>query len=134
MRHWIFVIRDDYSVFNKRIEHKKWPIFHSTKLRTFLEIGDDIIFYQAGLEGQIFLGTAVLKTIGEKISDEMTYFVDLEGIDIWKKQPSIRNLIKKLNFIKNKEHWGLNLQGGILKIDDKDYALILKESKKLKQK
>ncbi len=134
MRYWVFVIRDDESVFNKRIENKKWPIFHSTKFRTFLEIGDKIVFYKAGEHGQIFLGTAILKTKGLEIPDKMMFYVDLEAIDIWTKSPSIRNQIKNLSFIKNKEHWGLNLQGGILKMKKNDYFLILEEAKKLEQK
>ena len=134
MSYWIFVIRDDDSVFDNRIKQKKWPLFQSTKFRTCLEIGDNIIFYKAGKNAQIFLGSAVIKNPGEEISGKMVYNADLEEIDIWKKQPSIRNLIKNLRFIKNKEHWGLNLQGGIIEVDDKDYSLILKESKKVNRR
>lgn len=132
MSHWIFVIRDDESIFKKRIKVKTWPIFAATKFQTFLEVGDDVIFYQAGLHGQKFLGTAILKSKIKKIPDRIDSYVDIDNIDIWKNTPNIRKLIPDLGLIKNKTHWGLDLQGGILQLDDKDHSLIIMESKKLK--
>ena len=134
MRHWIFVIRADESVFKKRIEQKKWPIFHATKFRVFLEICDNVIFYKAGEGGQKFMGTAVLKSQATPIPDKVDYYVDMEKIDIWKNHPSIRNLIPDLGFIKNKDHWGLYVQGGVLRIEKNDYSTILKAAKKLERK
>jgi len=134
MNHWVFVIKDDEFVFKKRIEHKKWPIFSSTKFRKYLEIGDSIIFYQAGKHGQKFLGTAIMKSKVKPILDRMDYYVELENIDLWKTQPSIRSIISKLSFIKNKIYWGIYFQGGVLKIDKKDHSIILKEVEKSKTK
>jgi len=131
MNTWIFVIKGDESMFRKRIEQKKWPIFKDTNFRTCLEIHDDVIFYQAGKNTQKFLGTSSLKTKVKPILEQMDFYIELNEINIWKKQPSIRGLIPKLNFIKNKTHWGLNLQGGILKIDRIDYNKILREFKKM---
>ena len=133
MHHWIFVIRDDEFIFNKRIQHKKWPLYPFTKFRTYLEVGDKIVFYQAGKRGQKFLGCGVIESESKPIPDKIDYFVEMGEIEIWKKTPSIRDLIPHLGFIKNKEHWGLYLQGGILKIEKKDYSIILKESEKLKK-
>lgn len=134
MNHWIFVIKDDETVFKKRIQNKIWPIFSGTKFQTFLEVGDDVIFYQAGLNGQRFLGRTTLKSKVIKIPEKINSYIEIDETDIWKKPLSIRNLISKLNFIENKTHWGLDLQGGILQLNDKDYTLIIKESKRPKQK
>jgi len=134
MHHWIFVIRDDEFVFKKRIKNKTWPIFASTKLQTFLAVGDDVIFYQAGLHGQKFLGTAIIKSNLKKIPEKIDFYVDIDEANIWKNPPSIRGLIPKLDLIKNKIHWGLDLQGGILQLNEKDHTLIVNESEKLKRK
>lgn len=134
MNHWVFVIKDDELIFKKRIEHEKWPIFSGTKFRKFLEVGDSIIFYQAGKHGQKFLGTAKMKSEVKPIPDRMDYYIELDKIDLWKKQPSIRGIVSKLSFIKNKMHWGLYLQGGVLKMDKKDHNTILKEFKKINVK
>jgi len=134
MNYWVFVIRDDQFIFDKRIEHKKWPLYRATKFRKFIQIGDNVVFYQAGKHGQKFLGTAVIKSRSKPIPNKMDYYVDMYRIKIWNNAPSIRNLIPNLEFIKNKVSWGLSLQGGVLKINEKDRAVILKEAKKLKQK
>lgn len=134
MSHWIFVIRDAEFVFKKRIQDKIWPIFLSTKYQTFLEIGDDVIFYQAGLGGQKFLGTAIIKSKLKKIPGKIDFYVDIDDVGIWIRPPNIRGLISDLNLIKNKTHWGLNLQGGILRLNEKDRSLIINESEKLNRK
>ena len=130
MNQWIFVLNDDISVLNKRSKAKRWPIFHRTINKKYLEIGDHIIFYQAGNGGQKFLGTAVNNSKVQSIQDSIDGFVDIDKIDIWKKDLSIRNILSDLNFIKNKEHWGAYLQGGVLRLNKQDYALILKAAKK----
>ena len=123
MNNWIFVIKDDESVFKKRINGKTWPIFAATKFQTFLEIGDNVIFYQAGLSGQKFLGTAMIKSKIKKIPGKIDSYVEIDHVKIWEKYPSIRGLISDLDLIKNKTHWGLNLQGGILQLNEKDHSL-----------
>jgi len=134
MNHWVFVIRDDETVFKKRIEAKKWPLYPLTKFQKYLEIGDQITFYQAGKHAQQFLGTAEVKSKVKPIPGKIDNYIDIDRIDIWKKQPSIRDIVSKLSFIKNKGHWGLYLQGGILKVARKDHSTILKEAEKLKTK
>jgi|APSaa5957512535_1039671.scaffolds.fasta_scaffold75676_2 hypothetical protein len=134
MRQWVFVIRDEEIVFKKRIKQKMWPLYRGTKFQTFLEIGDKIVFYQAGLGGQIFLGTAEVKSEVKQIPKKIDSYIDLDKINIWKKHPSIRNMVAKLSFIKNKEHWGLYLQGGILRMEKKDYTTIINAAKELEVK
>ena len=58
MSYWLFLITDGLEVFKKRIDSKTWPIFNQTAHKKELDIGDAIIFYKAGSDGQKFLGTA----------------------------------------------------------------------------
>lgn len=132
MNHWIFVIRDEALVFDKRIDNKKWPLYPATKFRKYLKIGDEIIFYQAGKYGQKFLGTAAVNSKIKLIPDKIDYYIDMDKIKIWKNPPSIRNLLPKLGFIKDVSHWGLYLQGGILKSSEKDFSAIIEETEKIK--
>lgn len=130
MSHFIFVIKDEESVFNNRVEHKKWPLYLGTKFQKYLKIEDHIIFYQAGKNGQKFLGTAMIKSKVKPDPDKINFYIDIDRIDIWKKPLSIRNILSKLDFIKYKNNWGIHFQGGIVRLDEKDYSVILQEGKK----
>lgn len=46
-------------------------------------------------------------------------------MDVWTRPKPIRPLLKKLSFIKNVDHWGPYLQGGVRKISESDYKAIL---------
>ena len=43
---------------------------------------------------------------------------------------SIYDVKEKLSFITKKKKWGAAMQGGIIKISEKDYGLIVKEMSK----
>lgn len=82
----------------------------------------------------MFLGTAVVVSPARiDKSDESaklfltpgTYRVDIRDIQIWERSKPIRPLLKKLSFIKNEEHWGPYLQGGVRKISEGDYKVII---------
>ena len=134
MSNWIFVIKDDENVFKKRIKHKKWPIHLGTNFQKSLKIEDKIVFYQAGKDGQKFLGTATVRSEVKPNRDKIDYYIDIDNINVWKKQPSIRDIISKLSFILNKNHWGVYFQGGVVKMDEESYSVILMEAEKLKSK
>ena len=137
MQHWIFVLLP-FSDFNRGdIAHTlckaqntgRWPIGRNTVNRFKILKGDQILFYLAGDGGKKFTGSAALSS--NLIIDECNQneYVQLENIYFWKKPLPIRELIKELTFIKNKEHWGLNFQGGLIRITESDYSLILKKAK-----
>jgi len=130
MNHWIFVIKDDETVFDLRIKEKKWPIYPGTKFQKYLKIGDIIVFYRAGQHGQYFLGTALVNSKVKSMADKIDLHIDIDKIGVWKERPSIRKILSQLSFIKNVNYWGLDFQGGVLKIKEKDYSVILKEVKK----
>jgi len=124
-------MKDDESIFDLRIKEKKWPIYPGTKFQKYLKIGDIIVFYRAGEHGQYFLGTALVNSKVKPIPDKIDLHIDIDKIDVWKERPSIREILSQLSFIKNIDHWGLHLQGGVLKINKKDHSIITKEAKKL---
>ena len=134
MTKWIFVINDDETVFEKRIKSKTWPMFPGTKHKTEVKIGDIIIFYRGGNNGQIFLGTAKISSELKSIPGKLDDVFEIDDIVLWKKHPSIRDMLPKLQFIKNKTHWGLCLQGGILEPSKKDLELILDSAEKINVK
>lgn len=134
MNHWIFVIKDDERVFDLRIKQKKWPIYPATKFQKYLKIGDIIMFYRAGKYGQYFLGTALVNSKVKPTPDGIDLHIDIDKIDVWKERPSIRGMLSQLSFIKSQEYWGLYLQGGVVKINKKDYSIIIKEPKKIETK
>jgi len=49
MPHWIFVISNSDSEFEKRMKKKEWPIFSFTANRKKLESDDSVVFYKAGI-------------------------------------------------------------------------------------
>lgn len=128
------MIRDEEIVFKNRIQSRTWPIFPGTKHQTEVKIGDMLIFYQGGLNGQIFLGTAKITSELKSIPGKIDDIFEIDDIVLWKKPPSIRDMLSKLQFIKNKTSWGLNLQGGILKPTNNDFNLILDRAEKINVK
>lgn len=135
MSYWIFLTMEDESVFKKRIANKSWPISKRAKYQSHITIGDNIIFYQGGMGRQRFLGTAEIKSPPKNIPEKIDHYVDIENIEILPTPLGIRNLLPKLELIKNQDYWGLYIQGDIVKLNKNDYLLILKEfSKLMKQK
>ncbi len=63
------------------------------------------------------------------LSQPIEKIVILKSVYI-KKPVSIYKVKDKLSFIIKKKKWGPSMQGGILKITDKDYDLIVKEMNK----
>ena len=124
---WIFVITSDYKEFEKRTNDKKWPIFSNTAHKKVLKVGDRILFYKGGADGQKFLGRANLASALKRLNDLNSY-VMLSDIEVWKKQPSIRHMIPDLTFVVHKQMWGIHLQGGVITLFDRDYDYISSRS------
>jgi predicted RNA-binding protein len=134
-QYWIFVSlpfsdfnRGDINVTMRKVQATgKWPIGKNTVNRKQLSKGDMILFYLAGEEGKKFIGSGELLsdlTVNEKNFDS---FVTLGNMKLWKNQIAITDVLNELSFIKNKKHWGLHFQGGIVRIPEKDFRLILRK-------
>ena len=122
--YWIFVISDSRDVFADRLDGKRWPLFPNTRYKRQLSSGDRIVFYEAGMDGQRFLGTCTIASLPYQIKGKMDSFLDLDDISVWSGDRSIRPLIGKLDFITDPVNWGASLQGGVIKISRGDYCLI----------
>lgn len=127
--YWLFTIKDEDEVFEKRIKGKTWPLYNRTRLRRSILPGDKIIFYKAGSNGQKFLGKAEIKSEVKKIK-LLTFSVKLKNIKIWDKEVRITKLLHDLSFIKNPNFWGVYLQGGIIRMTERDHDTIVSYSKK----
>lgn len=140
--YYIFIVTDQTKYGKSRfasetysflMEKKAWGFGKNTSHRRKLKSDDRIIFYQAGGEGQKFLGTAILASGAYKDAsskdlflDPETYKIDLKNIIIWEKPKPIIQLIENLSFIKNKKIWGAYFQGGCRKINKDDFKKIAK--------
>jgi|APSaa5957512535_1039671.scaffolds.fasta_scaffold289845_2 hypothetical protein len=124
MNLWIFVIKDSDNEFQNRIKNKQWPIYNKTRNRNNIGVGDSVLFYKAGIDGQRFLGRAIIKTNLKKHT-MFEYFLELDEISVWKKSILIKPLIPDLDFIENKNCWGIYFQGGVMSISEKDFNTIV---------
>ena len=127
MNRWIFVIKGSDEEFQSRVKTKKWPIFNKTQNRKKLAIGDFIVFYKAGINGQRFLGSATIKT---ELKEQTTfkYFLEMDKISVWKNPVAMKQIIAKLDFVKNKNSWGNYFQGGVRAVSEKDFFIITNQN------
>jgi hypothetical protein len=51
--------------------------------------------------------------------------LDLANIDIWKDPKPVVDMLQRLEFISNKDHFGVHFQGGVKRIDEADYYTIV---------
>ena len=121
------------KIYHSLMHKSVWGLHPRTANRANFHKGDFLIFYLGG-KHQSFLGTAVTTSVAyldkKKSSQSLflnpgTYSVDLKNIDVWERPKPIRPLLKQLTFIKNIEHWGPYLQGGVRKISEFDYKVII---------
>ena len=122
----MLVISDTDKEFKKRIVEKRWPIFINTTNKKKLRAGDLAVIYKAGEGGQAFLGTAEVKSEFKQDSNHMDGYMNIDSFKVWKKPKKIIPILDKLDFIKNKTHWGIYMQGGVKEISEKDYLLMIK--------
>src|SRR3972149_1015576 len=115
MANWIFTINAEEGEFKKRIDRKQWPIFKRTPCRKSIDEGDRVVFYKAGKNGQIFLGTARLTSYSKKVS-QLNYVVEFKDVKRWRKGANIKNLVHELEIIGNPVLWSCYMQGGIKNI------------------
>ena len=136
---WIFVYNGDekygHSSFKTRIRDSHWGLYKFTQNRTKVQEADNILFYKAGQGGQRFLGTANVETLPFSVTKLLVakypslagfdYCMKLMNLDIWQTPVPMRNVAEKLHFIKNKEKYGVYLQGGIKSISERDYKTVI---------
>jgi predicted RNA-binding protein len=138
--YYCFITSDNqgvaYNIFLKRIKEKKWVTYLKTLNYSSLKENDQIIFYIAGssINRQTFVGNAMVEKVNltknnfivdpDDVKKQISSIIDLKNINIFKKPVGVKELIEKLDFIKNKYNWGMFFHGGIREMNKKDYELI----------
>mgnify|MGYP001331816888 FL=1 len=109
------------EIFRDRIKKNRWPIYDKTPQLLNVKVGKNVIFYIAGTgeNKQSFVGTARIK---KRIYSEsnmldpnqefrkVIFFIEFENLKLFDKSINIKDHIEKLDFIKNKEKYGLYFQ------------------------
>ena len=120
---------DAYTIFKRRIDEKKWPMYWSTKYQNTIKDGDKLIFYIAGVNKfrQCFVASAKVEKIShekettidpDKVQVQVTSYIHITDIKLFKEEVFIKNILSNLNFIQNKKNYGLYFVGGVTKIDE----------------
>lgn len=138
MRYWVNVISSNHV--KKGIEGGFTQYGHGKRsaLET-LAPGDIIVFYSAR-ETVARNSPAVQRfTAHATASENPVYQVEVSStFKPWRKDVQftpeskirpvdIRPLIQRLNFIKDKKHWGMAFRRGLFEITERDYEVIAKE-------
>ena len=131
--------RSGFDIFNERVQENKWPIYNKTPQLRNVKEGKNVVFYIAGAgeKRQSFIGSAKIKLIIENKNTtvdtnqefkQVLFYVEFKELKIFDKDVNIRDHIDNLDFIENKEKYGLYFQGGICKIDQQSYKYIQSKS------
>jgi predicted RNA-binding protein len=146
MNHWIFAVVShkgpDYTVaaqdiYNTRMGDKFWGLNPKTPNLRNLQRGDKVVFY-LGQPEKAFTGTATLVStaveLDEEQKEQLTHGLDiyradtgvyLEDVHKWEERKPIDDLLARLSFVKKKERWQAYFQGGVIRISEEDFQLIM---------
>ena len=131
--------KSGFDIFNERVQENKWPIYNKTPQLKNVKEGKNIVFYIAGdgEKRQSFIGSAKIKSIinnkntavdANQEFKQVLFHVEFKELKIFDKDIKIKDHINNLDFIKNKEKYGLYFQGGICKIDQQSFNYIQSKS------
>jgi len=145
-RYFVFIVNEGQGVhgklpareiYERLMRLEVWGIGERTPYRKELCKGSRVVFYQAGKGGQKFIGTATIASELRPMSDARAaarravgieparHDLDLANIDIWKDPKPVVDMLQRLEFISNKDHFGVHFQGGVKRIDEADYYTIV---------
>jgi len=134
MFHWVFVATEysDYNtgtireILKKLVDEKRWKIGLKTPNRSKLRPGDKILFYASGEGKKEFVASGELDS--EFLSNDNRIYghVELKNILIFEKTVRIKPILDKFSSFKNNRYWGLFFQGGVRKISQKEYNLVIR--------
>jgi len=123
--------KDAIEIFKKRISENLWPIYHRTNQFRKIKKNIDVIFYLAGtgVSAQNFIGVAKIKKTSEpNTNDEeeskIKFYVSFKNIKKFNNYVSVKKYLNKLEFVNNKEKYGLSFQGGVTEVDEKSFKLL----------
>jgi hypothetical protein len=118
-----------------------WLASRYTPYRRVYKYGDRVLLYSAGPKARYFLGDAVVsgpvtettekeKQIAHRLGLEgFEERIPLEAVHLWENPLPLKPLVNRLQFIKDKKNWGLNLRNAAARIPEEDFQLILLEAR-----
>jgi len=145
-RYFVFIVNDAQGshgrmqarqIYDELMSLTGWGIGQRTPYRKDLCQGSRVVFYQAGKGGQRFIGTATIASELRPMSEARAaerravgiepakYDLDLADIDIWEETKPVSDMVQRLEFISNKDHYGVHFQGGVKRIGEADYYTII---------
>lgn len=141
MNYWIFVHTGDNATqtFSRLIDNGDWGFDTKRPIRKKVESlrsGDVVLFYIGGPSGGYFSGEVLLTSdvhaparasIGGPRKMTLDAMVDFDMVNLWGgKRIDIKDryVRQKLDFIKNKDKWGMTFGQSIVKISQEDYNQI----------
>ena len=135
MNYYVFQVSDQSKYGKQRTAHevfdflvkerKAWGFGYHTANRKAIQKGDKALFYLTGLDNQVFVGAATLKSAAYKDAtkesvdwylDPETLRIDLEDVIIFP-EPKSRKEFKSIEW--------RPVQGGSGKISERDYLIIM---------
>lgn len=145
-RYFVFIVNDAQGshgrmqarqIYDELMKFAGWGIGQHTPSRKELCQGSRVVFYQAGKGGQCFIGTATMASELRPMSADRAaerravgiepakYDLDLTDVDIWKESKPVVDMVQRLEFISNKDHYGVHFQGGVKRVSEADYYTII---------
>jgi|ERR1041385_486108 predicted RNA-binding protein len=137
--------RSARSVLEARFKLGIWPLNLRTPHQQELNAGDEVLFYVAGSgDPDRYHFIARAEVSGPRVRSarrwhELPAWLGTQGPPLYDvplrsmirlAQPiSIKPLIRQLSFICNKTRWGTSLQGGVRRISNEEFTLILNDAR-----
>ena len=150
MNYFYLICNDGYDVANsdqlesafdismKRLEEKKWPLYRNTPGIQKIKNESHFLIYLAGINkySQHFVASFTTDKIIEDC--DMHYdnfnqsyqksvikkYIKIKEIKIFEQPFSVKSKINELDFIKNKDKYGLYFQGGLKSITEQEFKKI----------
>jgi len=116
-----------------------WLASRFTPFKERYQEGDRVLLYAAGAGARIIMGDAVIAggiapasreeiAAAEKLGLKgFTQRIPLREVRLWPTPVSMKELVPRLGFVKDKKNWGLGLRQAAARIPAEDFRLILAE-------
>ena len=150
MTFWVFNIRDcknkirgTANLLNFRFQNQVWFINPKNRYCKDIRYGDMAIVYEVGKQRFIARFTIAsearpLRSFEKKKlmfyeceENQGFWVIRIKDVDIFDNPVKISDVIHQLQFIRNKKRWGSYFSGGIVRIWDCDFRVIMRHAGKL---
>lgn len=123
-------------------KHSVWLASQYTPFRRDYKHGDRVLLYVAGPGARYLVGDAVVAgpvtgvtpadaRLAEELGlDTFHERIPLDNVRLWEKPLLLKPLVGRLDFVKDKRNWGLNLRQAAARIPEHDYRVIMDEMRK----